>query len=62
MIETDTGRALVHPQLPEPEAIQEDPVVIRISDLETSPGKGVYFCAVRLCEDVYFLTRSDIDC
>ena len=43
MIETDNGRALVHPQLPEPEAIQEDPVVIRISDLETSPGKLVYF-------------------
>ena len=41
VIETDTGRALVHPQLPEPEAIQEDPVVIKISDLETSPGKTV---------------------
>lgn len=39
VIETDNGRALVHPQLPEPEAIQEDPVVIIISDLETSPGK-----------------------
>ncbi len=39
VIETDNGRTLVHPQLPEPEAIQEDPVVIIISDLETSPGK-----------------------
>lgn len=40
VIETDNGRALVHPQLPEPEAIQEEPVVIIISDLETSPGKS----------------------
>ena len=39
VIETNTGQALVHPQLPEPEEIQEDPVVIMISDMETSPGK-----------------------
>lgn len=39
VIETENGRALVHPQLPEPEEIQEEPVVIIISDLETSPGK-----------------------
>jgi len=39
VIETDNGRTLVHPQLPEPEAIREEPVVIIISDLETSPGK-----------------------
>lgn len=39
VIETDHGRTLVHPQLPEPEAIREEPVVIIISDLETSPGK-----------------------
>ncbi|RMX46892.1 hypothetical protein pdam_00014505, partial [Pocillopora damicornis] len=38
VIETENGRALVHPQLPEPEEIQEEPVVIIISDLETSPG------------------------
>ncbi|XP_073239284.1 VWFA and cache domain-containing protein 1-like [Porites lutea] len=38
VIETNTGQALVHPQLPEPEEIQEDPVVIMISDMETSPG------------------------
>ena len=39
VIETDNGRTLVHPQLPEPAAIREEPVVIIISDLETSPGK-----------------------
>ena len=39
VIETDNGRTLVHPQLPEPEVIREEPVVIIISDLETSPGK-----------------------
>ena len=39
VIETDNGRTLVHPQLPEPKAIREEPVVIIISDLETSPGK-----------------------
>ena len=39
VIETDNGRTLVHPQLPEPEAIRKEPVVIIISDLETSPGK-----------------------
>lgn len=38
VIETDNGRTLVHPQLPEPAAIREEPVVIIISDLETSPG------------------------
>lgn len=39
VIETDNGRTLVHPQLPEPAAIRQEPVVIIISDLETSPGK-----------------------
>jgi len=38
VIETDNGRTLVHPQLPEPAAIRQEPVVIIISDLETSPG------------------------
>ena len=45
VIETENGRALVHPQLPEPEEIQEEPVVIIISDLETSPGKR-WFLAI----------------
>lgn len=39
VIETDNGRTLVHPQLPEPAAIRQEPVVIIIIDLETSPGK-----------------------
>ena len=39
VIETDNGRTLVHPQLPKPAAIRQEPVVIIISDLETSPGK-----------------------
>lgn len=50
VIETENGRALVHPQLPEPEEIQEEPVVIIISDLETSPGKrwflAIFYCCV----------------
>ena len=57
VIETDNGRTLVHPQLPEPKAIREEPVVIIISDLETSPGKIpklLLFC----CERRYYFIRG----
>ena len=39
MIETNSGQALVHPQLPEPESFEENPVFIEISTLETGEGK-----------------------
>ncbi|KAK3718988.1 hypothetical protein QZH41_013156, partial [Actinostola sp. cb2023] len=38
VIETDTGRALVHPQLPVPESITNEPIFINIKYLEQSAG------------------------